>query len=119
MSVSVASLTPFSQNGLPPPMPPALAVLLLLAPPCPPSAPEDADEEELDEEAMFAPTPASGNGACSRSSSPQPPKSASKDQKTASTKQACPDDFKPTPELDGKNDSGPDPEVHDRELPPQ
>jgi hypothetical protein len=26
---------------------------------------------------------------------------------------------KTTGELDGKNDSGPDPEIHDREIPPQ
>jgi hypothetical protein len=34
-------------------------------------------------------------------------------------KQNCPDDFKTRPDLDGKNDSGPDPEVHGKELPPQ
>ena len=30
-----------------------------------------------------------------------------------------PDDFRAKPDLDGKNDSGPDPEVHGKELPPQ
>jgi hypothetical protein len=30
-----------------------------------------------------------------------------------------PDDFQQKNELDGKNDSGPDPEVHGREIPPQ
>ena len=35
------------------------------------------------------------------------------------SKEVCPDDFAPKPDLDGKNDSGPDPEVHGRELPPQ
>jgi hypothetical protein len=50
---------------------------------------------------------------------PQPQTSASPDKKAASTKQNCPDDFQPKSDLDGKNDSGPDPEVHDRELPPQ
>ena len=53
----------------------------------------------------------------------QPPKNvdkgADRDNKTASAKEACPDDVHPKPDLDGKNDSGPDPEVHDRELPPQ
>jgi hypothetical protein len=34
-------------------------------------------------------------------------------------KQDCPDDFRTKPDLDGKNDSGPDPEVHDKDLPPQ
>ena len=42
---------------------------------------------------------------------------------TATDKKAdkgCADDeFQPRTPLDGKNDSGPDPEVHDRELPPQ
>ena len=33
--------------------------------------------------------------------------------------QDCPDDFRTRPDLDGKNDSGPDPEIHGRELPPQ
>ena len=53
----------------------------------------------------------------------QPPKNvdkgADRDNKTASAKEACPGDVHPKPDLDGKNDSGPDPEVHDRELPPQ
>jgi hypothetical protein len=31
----------------------------------------------------------------------------------------CPDDFEPKTEVDGKNDSGPDPEIHGREIPPQ
>jgi hypothetical protein len=40
--------------------------------------------------------------------------------KTAPAKtQDCPDDFKAKPDLNGKNDSGPDPEVDGRELPPQ
>jgi hypothetical protein len=29
------------------------------------------------------------------------------------------DEFQPRPNLDGKNDSGPDPEVHGRDIPPQ
>jgi hypothetical protein len=29
------------------------------------------------------------------------------------------DDFKSTEELDGKSDSGPEPDVHGREIPPQ
>ena len=36
-----------------------------------------------------------------------------------SSKQGCEDEFGTKPELDGKNDSGPDPEVHGKELPPQ
>jgi len=37
-----------------------------------------------------------------------------------SDKKGCADDeFQSPTTLDGKNDSGPDPEVHDRELPPQ
>jgi hypothetical protein len=31
----------------------------------------------------------------------------------------CGEDFQPKAELDGKNDSGPEPEVHGREIPPQ
>ena len=29
------------------------------------------------------------------------------------------DDFRSTPELDGKSDSGPEPDIHGREIPPQ
>jgi hypothetical protein len=41
----------------------------------------------------------------------QAPNNADTMKKNA-TKQPCPDDFKQPAELDGKNDSGPDPEVH-------
>src|SRR5438874_3822649 len=37
----------------------------------------------------------------------QPPRKTTS-KKTGSSKQACPDDFQPKPDLDGKNDSGPD-----------
>jgi hypothetical protein len=36
-----------------------------------------------------------------------------------STSKPCPDDFQSKSDLDGKNDSGPDPEIHGREIPPQ
>jgi hypothetical protein len=40
--------------------------------------------------------------------------------KTARAKtQDCPDDFKAKPDLNGKNDSGPDPEIHAEKLPPE
>jgi hypothetical protein len=43
-----------------------------------------------------------------------------KDPKKATTpSKPCNDDFQPKTELDGKNDSGPEPEVHGREIPPQ
>ena len=29
------------------------------------------------------------------------------------------DEFRADPEVDGKTDSGPEPDVHDREIPPQ
>lgn len=29
------------------------------------------------------------------------------------------DDFRSKPELDGKSDSGPEPDIHGREIPPQ
>ena len=48
----------------------------------------------------------------------QTPAEDSGKKKTQPPKQ-CPDDFQPKPELDGKNDSGPDPEVHGQEIPPQ
>jgi hypothetical protein len=34
-------------------------------------------------------------------------------------KQTCGDDVRPKGELDGKSDSGPVPDVHGREIPPQ
>ena len=40
-------------------------------------------------------------------------------KKTDQLSKPRPDDFHPKSELDGKNDSGPDPEVHGREIPPQ
>jgi hypothetical protein len=40
-------------------------------------------------------------------------------KKTDQSSKPRPDDFHPKNELDGKNDSGPDPEVHGQELPPQ
>ena len=46
-----------------------------------------------------------------------------KDQRTDDTqpkrKEAVADEFRRSQELDGRNDSGPNPEVHDRDLPPQ
>ena len=39
--------------------------------------------------------------------------------KTAKDGKGCADEFQPRTPLDGKNDSGPDPEVHGRDLPPQ
>jgi hypothetical protein len=39
--------------------------------------------------------------------------------KTPPDPKPCGDDFQPKTELDGKNDSGPEPEVHGREIPPQ
>jgi len=48
----------------------------------------------------------------------QPPKDPTRKTDRLS-KQDCPEDFRTKPELDGKNDSGPDPEVHGREIPPQ
>ena len=33
--------------------------------------------------------------------------------------QPCGDAFRPDADLDGRNDSGPEPEVHGRDLPPQ
>jgi hypothetical protein len=41
------------------------------------------------------------------------------DKKSRPSKETCPDDFKTKPDLNGKNDSGPDPEVHGKEIPPQ
>jgi hypothetical protein len=35
------------------------------------------------------------------------------------TSKPCADDCQAKTERDGKNDSGPDPEVHDREISPQ
>jgi hypothetical protein len=48
---------------------------------------------------------------------PEPAKDTTR--KTGQESKPCADDFKPKPELDGKNDSGPDPEIHGREIPPQ
>lgn len=46
-----------------------------------------------------------------------PPKNTGK--KAPENTKACGDDLQPKPELDGKNDSGPEPEVHGRDSPPQ
>ncbi len=49
-------------------------------------------------------------------------KETSKKPKAGTKKQApkeCVDSFRPKTELDGKNDSGPDPEIHGRDIPPQ
>lgn len=45
----------------------------------------------------------------------------SKDEgrKTDPSSKASTEDLRPKPEPDGKNDSGPEPEIHDREIPPQ
>jgi hypothetical protein len=40
-------------------------------------------------------------------------------KKVAQSSKPCTDDFTPRTELDGKNDSGPEPEIHGREIPPQ
>jgi len=50
--------------------------------------------------------------------SKQPP-AAKNPGKAAQSPKPCADDVQPKPELDGKNDSGPEPEVHGREIPPQ
>jgi len=42
-----------------------------------------------------------------------------KDSKSDKTAEACVDESKQQAEADGKNDSGPEPEVHGREIPPQ
>ena len=42
-----------------------------------------------------------------------------KDSEKPSNKPGCADEFSTKPGVDGKNDSGPDPEVHGKELPPQ
>jgi hypothetical protein len=41
------------------------------------------------------------------------------DDKQSKRKDAVPDEFRRSQELDGRNDSGPNPEIHDRDLPPQ
>jgi len=51
--------------------------------------------------------------------SKQQPPAAKKPGKAAQSSGPCADDFQPKTELDGKNDSGPEPEVHGREIPPQ
>jgi hypothetical protein len=38
---------------------------------------------------------------------------------TGQTSKPCADDSQPKTELDGKNDSGPEPEVHGRDIPSQ
>ena len=49
---------------------------------------------------------------------PNPP--SAKEQVDRSTgKKGDPSEFNTRPDLDGKTDSGPEPEVHGRELPPQ
>ena len=40
-------------------------------------------------------------------------------KKADQSSKPCADDTQPKGELDGKNDSGPDPEIHGREIPPQ
>jgi len=47
--------------------------------------------------------------------SASPKKSGKADERS----KPCADDFQKKTELDGKNDSGPEPEVHGREIPPQ
>ena len=47
----------------------------------------------------------------------QTPKDSDKNAKPS--KQGGANDFQAKPDLNGKNDSGPDPEVHGREIPPQ
>jgi hypothetical protein len=57
----------------------------------------------------------------------EPPNSAStKDQAERDAAKADPNkpkagvkEFRSDPKVDGKNDSGPEPEVHNREIPPQ
>jgi len=51
--------------------------------------------------------------------SKQQPPAAKKPGKAAQSSKPCADDVQPETELDGKNDSGPEPEVHGREIPPQ
>jgi hypothetical protein len=45
--------------------------------------------------------------------------SAKKTAKPEQSPKPCANNSQPKSELDGKNDSGPEPEVHGREIPPQ
>lgn len=49
----------------------------------------------------------------------EPNPASEKEQAEGSGKKADPSDFNTRPDLDGKTDSGPEPDVHGRELPPQ
>ena len=50
----------------------------------------------------------------------EPQKTASpKDQPEGSRDKTGAKEFRSDPKVDGKNDSGPEPEVHNQEIPPQ
>ena len=49
----------------------------------------------------------------------EPNPASAKEKAEGSREKRGPSDFDTRPDLDGKTDSGPEPEVHGRELPPQ
>jgi hypothetical protein len=60
-------------------------------------------------------------GPLSQQENPMNKRKTAKDpgEKTGQNTKPCAADVRPEGELDGKNDSGPEPEVHGREIPPQ